>query len=400
MNVKKITMYSSALAMMVALSACNSSSTPATTPPPVEPPVVTPTGPLTKSGTTATYRNGDTGESSARAGAYRIKSQANVDAQVAALATTRTKLATAQSALASLEALPDFVGPNAVLAEIYLAEYNTTLVAGSTYKFDSSEIAAPNAKAAILKKAKAGIKNEHESNIAGALNALRIARKASPTEGGNKQEIVLADGTVLQTESQGRVSANEQGAFVNARTVAAYEEDAQGRITRVAFLEASGGDYTAANSGVGTYTASGTSQFFVKVGGDFFDQLNGSSKVNMNLVTQSGNVEAAHNSTGKALTYRSDVTFDPATGAFKASNGRVVYTTTTNTQGGTGGETLTANNAQILGQLHGQVRGANEGLTNQWGADYTGVVTAKDGRLEAVGTIIGSQSSSFGTASN
>lgn len=388
----KIKMYTSALAILVALSACNSSNdtvTPTAPAPEAVPPApeAVPTGPVTKTGTTATFMNDADARTTSltRSSGFRIAAQADatnpiVGGAITDLAAANKAQDDAETLNARLAALPNLDTANLVAeANQIIDDFN--LLHGET---DVADVALNDSLAPSLASTQAIIDGALMATITAEEKDLAVAYyNEATTAGYGSGEITLADGTVLQTESFGFVHADKDQAFVSSRLVAAYEEDSQGRITRVAFVEASGSDFVE-NGAMGTYVANGVAAFAVKVDGGFFNTLTGTSDVTINLATESGNVTAVAG--GGRLNYGSDVVFDPATGAFAASNGEIVYTTTPGTFGSTGSETITAQNAAILGQLHGDMKDAN------FGADYTGLVTATTDRMEAIGGIIGQQS--------
>ena len=391
----KIKTYTSALAILVALSACNSSNdTAAPAVPDPTPPVTEPTGPVAKEGTTATFDNEatDRTKSLTRSSGFRITAQATaaeVETEVAALTAANKAQADAEALRARLAALPNLNTANLV------TEANDIITAFNTLVGDPDAVdpvALEGSLAPAVASAQAVIDGDLMDVITDSEKALAVAyAQNADTDGFGFGEITLADGTVLQTGSIGNVQADASNAFVSSRLVTAFEEDAQGRITRVAFVEASGTDFVA-NDAMGTYQADGFSAFAVKVDGGFFNALSGGSNVTIDLATESGNVQARAGgvSADIELTYGSDVVFDPATGAFTASNGEIVYTAFPNTGGGTGSETVTANNAAILGQLHGDMKNEN------FGADYTGIITSTTDRMEVIGGVIGRQNNPSG----
>ncbi len=383
----KIKTYTSALAILVALSACNSSNdTAAPAVPDPTPPVTEPTGPVAKEGTTATFDNEatDRTKSLTRSSGFRVAAQADaavVKPQVDALADANKAQSDAEALRARLAALPNLNTANLVAeANAIIADFNA--LPGTTEVVDPVALDDPLAPA--VASAQAVIDGDLMDVITDSEKALAVAYAQNADTDGGFGEITLADGTVLQTASIGNVQADASNAFVSSRLVAAYEEDAQGRITRVAFVEASGTDFVA-NDAMGTYEADGISAFAVKVDGGFFNTLAGGSNVTINLATESGNVQAFANGASGEMFYGSDVVFDPATGAFTASNGELVYTAFPSTGGSTGSETVTANNAEILGQLHGDMK------NKDFGADYTGIITSTTDRMEVIGGVIGTQ---------
>ena len=379
MNIK---LYTSALAIIVALSACSGSSSNDTVAPT---PAPEPTGPVTKAGTTATFMNDADARTTSltRSSGFRIQAQldaAAIKPQTDALAAANKDQDDAEKLSARLAALPNLNTQNLVdEANSIITDFNSLGAATNVAQVALNDPLAPSVAAT-----KAVISGDLMDTIVASEKDLAVARAGAPTEGAGFGEITLADGSVLQTASIGNTQADKDKAFVSSRLVAAYEEDSQGRITRVAFVEASGSDFVP-NGAMGTYEADGLAAFAVKVDGGFFNTLAGSSQVTIDLATESGNVQATAQGQNAQMTYGSDVVFDPATGGFTASNGEIVYTTFSGTNGSTGNETITAQNAAILGQLHGDLKNEN------FGADYTGVVTATTDRMEAVGGIIGQQ---------
>mgnify|MGYP000005816442 CR=1 FL=1 len=388
-------MYSSTLAILVALSACSSSEDTATTvtPPTVTPPTeVPPSGPTTGSdGTTNSYSNDadDRTTTLSRQGGFRVTNPS---------ALSNPESNQYNASVDNVSRANDFVNSLAALGDLdtagKVASANQLIVDFDAIPATNPDVAVTFAigdtTTAALASMQGVIDGSLNNRVGVRADALSAANNmAAETAGRGFDEITLADGTVLQTASWGNTQAGTEGAYVSSRVVAAYEEDSLGRITRVAFVEASGIDFTASDytgNGAGNYVASGVSGFAVKVDDGFFDEFYGTSDLTINLARESGDVRAAASSadTGATVRLRSDVVYNPITGTFSAANGELIYRINTGTGTGSGVEVVTASNAQILGQLHGD-------MSSQFGADFTGIVTSNTDRIEAVGAIIGEQ---------
>lgn len=386
-----------AASALAALAACSdndggSSSKPVEPPPPPPPPP--PAAAIVQDGARTTYNNGATARAVdlARANAFAIRSQGNVTPESDALSAYEASIARVNRALTNIR------GVNSADMSQADVNYVNTQIAliNDELAFDSLGITIPNAQvrqssasvvAAIERELNGPVADER-ADREDVLEDAYVARAGTTSRSG---EIKLADGTVVQTHTTGIVSANRNGAYVQANVVAAYEEDAAGRVTRVAFVETSGTPYGGVAPGARTYTAQGQSFMAIRVDDGFFDTFVGESRVQLDIGRQSGNVLATGSKASgdnkdiiKSYVFGGDVMFDPAKGTFSTQNGKLTYQVGPRTAGQTGMQTYVAENGLLLGQIHDQIG-------SRLGAAYTGVLNVDGERVDATGAIIGTE---------
>lgn len=378
-------MYSSALAALIVLGACSESTTTTPPPPSVTPPTPVVTPGLVNDGVDAA------GQAQIRATALNPTppslEPAPVTAAKGVLATANTAETDSTGFRTDLQNLGDLTTPAKVAAaNALIGQFNTASGAALAPVILNDDLNV------TLTAAQTQIDTVLVPSVTTSETALAAAYGGTATTNGapgvqNAGQIVLADGTVLQTRSFGLLQADATGEFTGAQIVAAFEQDATGRVTRVAYVEATGAAF-APDAAVLNYTATGGAVFGVRVNGGFFDKLDGTSSVTLNSTTQSGTVTATGFSVdqldtpiagGGTVNYAANVNFNPATGAFTSSNGQVIYNTVLGSGGGGGTVITQANNAVLDGQLRGPLATA----------DYTGVITSTTADMETVGAIIG-----------
>ena len=393
----KIKMYTSAFAMMAVLGGCLGTDTEVvSTPAPVAD--LVPTGPtLDKLGLVATYTDGADAEA-VRANAFSATDNSPESTEAKKLRTdyvnsqeSETAATLLRNELSTLGDLPTN-GDNDARANAIIFDINKIIIeeiakgAGAT-EIEEAETTGENGDIrtyvdldSLIKAVQTQIDfltvrivTDNKALVA------KLITDATTTEDDGEtfnDTVTLADGTVLDTRTIGFVDATQDGVFVAASLVAAYEEDDQGRITRVAFLETSGADYVPSDA-VNEFSGRGRSIFAVKVDDGFFEAYEGESDITLNSDAQNGIVTAIAGNDNSVIEYTAGVTFNPTTGAFTGTNG--VFDRTLNGRDEAEDTTLTANNAETLGQVHGDFADGH----------YTGLISANTDRLEVVGGIIG-----------